>query len=110
MENRIQNIIDKYGLSPNTFAQEIDVNRSTISHILSGRNKPSIEVLKKILKRFPEVSANWLLLGHGALDDTYITPSSSQVSNENNIETVKSIDKIVVFYSDNSFEEYNPNK
>jgi DNA-binding XRE family transcriptional regulator len=109
MENRIQNIIDKYGLSSNAFAKEIDVNRSTISHILSGRNKPSIEVLQKILKRFPDVSANWLLLGQGAIDDTNLA-SSSQVPKENTIEKVKSIDKIVVFYSDNSFEEYKPNK
>lgn len=109
MENRIQNIIDKYGLSSNAFAKEIDVNRSTISHILSGRNKPSIEVLQKILKRFPDVSANWLLLGQGAIDDTNLA-SSSQVPKENTIEKVKSIDKIVVFYSDNSFEEYMPNK
>ena len=110
MENRIQNIIEKYGLSSNTFSQEIDVNRSTISHILSGRNKPSIEVLQKILRRFPNVSANWLLLGQGALDDTDLTSSTSKLSKESTIETVKSIDKIVVFYSDNSFEEYKPNK
>ena len=110
MENRIQNIIKKYGLSSNTFAQEIDVNRSTISHILSGRNKPSIEVLQKILRRFPDLSASWLLLGQGTIDDTKLAPSSSQLPIDNTIETVKSIDKIVVFYSDNSFEEYKPNK
>ena len=110
MENRIQNIIEKYELSSNTFAQEIDVNRSTISHILSGRNKPSIEVLQKILRRFPDVSASWLLLGQGAMGDTNLATSSSQLPKENTIETVKSIDKIVVFYSDNSFEEYKPNK
>jgi DNA-binding XRE family transcriptional regulator len=110
MENRIRNIIENYGLSSNTFAQEIDVNRSTISHILSGRNKPSIEVLQKILRRFPEVSVSWLLLGQGAMDDTNLAPSSSQAPKENTIEKIKSIDKIVVFYSDNSFEEYKPNK
>ena len=53
MENRIQKIIDEQGISLNAFAQEIGVNRSTISHILTGRNKPSVEVLQKILKRFP---------------------------------------------------------
>ena len=110
MENRIQNIIEKYELSSNTFAQEIDVNRSTISHILSGRNKPSIEVLQKILRRFPDVSASWLLLGQGAIDDANLAPSSSQLPIDNTIETVKSIDKIVVFYSDNSFEEFETNK
>ena len=110
MENSIQNIIEKYGLSSNTFAQEINVNRSTISHILSGRNKPSIEVLQKILRRFPDVSSSWLLLGQGAIDDTNLTPSSSQLPEEYTTETNKSIDKILVFYSDNSFEEYEPNK
>jgi hypothetical protein len=49
------------------------------------------------------------LLGQGAIDDTNLA-SSSQVPKENTIEKVKSIDKIVVFYSDNSFEEYKPNK
>ena len=110
MENRIRNIIEKYGLSSNTFAQEIDVNRSTISHILSGRNKPSIEVLQKILGRFPDVSASWLLLGQGSMDDTNLASSSSTEPIENTIETVKSINNIVIFYSDNSFEEYKPNK
>ena len=110
MENRIQNIIEKYELSSNTFAQEIDVNRSTISHILSGRNKPSIEVLQKILRRFPDVSSSWLLLGQGAIDNTNLATNSSHVPEENTIETNRSIDKIVVFYSDNSFEEYKPNK
>ena len=110
MENRIQNIIEKYGLSSNAFANEIDVNRSTVSHILSGRNKPSIEVLQKILKRFPDVSANWLLLGQGSM-----LASKSQVMEEVK-ETKpltlenKTINKIVVFYNDNSFEEYKPNK
>ena len=110
MEKRIQNIIEKYGLSPNAFAQEIDVNRSTISHILSGRNKPSIDILQKILKRFSKVSATWLLLGNG---DMFASESSSkavQTSSTKPVIQSKVIDKIVVFYTDNSFEEYKPNK
>ena len=63
MENRIQKIIDKQGIPLNAFAQEIGVNRSTVSHILTGRNKPSVEVLQKILKRFPELSSDWLFVG-----------------------------------------------
>jgi DNA-binding XRE family transcriptional regulator len=110
MENRIQNIIEKYSLSSNAFAQEIDVNRSTVSHILSGRNKPSIEVLQKILKRFPEVSPNWLLLGQGSIFDTSSAPLESSKTTQANSSINKNIDKIVVFYSDNSFEEYKPNK
>ncbi|MDB0006473.1 helix-turn-helix domain-containing protein [Flavobacteriales bacterium] len=110
MEKRIQNIIEKYGLSPNAFAQEIDVNRSTISHILSGRNKPSIDVLQKILKRFSKISASWLLMGRG---DMIASDSISQVpktASEQSVTPSKDVNKIVVFYSDNSFEEYKPNK
>ena len=66
MENRIQKIIEEQEISLNAFAQEIGVNRSTISHILTGRNKPSVEVLQKILKRFPSLSSDWLLLGYGS--------------------------------------------
>lgn len=108
MENRIQKIIDKQGISLNAFAQEIGVNRSTVSHILTGRNKPSVEVLQKILKRFPELSSDWLLLGNGSMytqKESSDTSSSSQKSVQEAYKTVK---KVVVFYIDNTFQEYNP--
>ena len=107
MENRIQKIIDKQGISLNAFAQEIGVNRSTVSHILTGRNKPSVEVLQKILKRFPELSSDWLLLGNGSMytQESSVTSSSSQKSVQ---EAYKTVDKVVVFYTDNTFQEYNP--
>ncbi len=41
----------------------IGIQRSTLSHILSGRNMPSLDVIIKLLKAFPEISAEWLLLG-----------------------------------------------
>ena len=108
MENRIQKIIDNQGVSLNAFAQEIGVNRSTVSHILMGRNKPSVEVLQKILKRFPELSSDWLLLGNGAM---YVQKATEQV-----VESApsplkipeKSVEKVVVFYSDHTFQEYKP--
>tara|TARA_B100000900_G_scaffold414965_1_gene443242 strand:+ start:1378 stop:1752 length:375 start_codon:yes stop_codon:yes gene_type:complete len=108
MENRIQKIIEKQGVSLNAFAQEIGVNRSTISHILTGRNKPSVEVLQKILKRFPELSSDWLLLGNGGMyakKNSSETPSSTK--NTPKLES-KSLEKVVVFYTDNTFKEYNP--
>ena len=110
MENRIQNIIENYELSSNAFAKEIDVNRSTVSHILSGRNKPSIEVLQKILKRFTDVSANWLLLGQGGMFELQTKTSEQGNESKSPESDSKTIDKIVVFYNDNSFEEYHPNK
>ena len=107
MENRIQKIIDEQGISLNAFAQEIGVNRSTISHILTGRNKPSVEVLQKILKRFSSLSPDWLLLGNGTMhskSESTATPSTSKNTSKSEL---KSVEKVVVFYTDNTFQEYN---
>ena len=52
---RLQNILDYYGLSATAFSEKIDFNRSTISHLLSGRNKPSLEFIMKVLQEVPEV-------------------------------------------------------
>lgn len=105
MKNRIQKIIDLYHLNSNSFAKEIDVNRSTISHILTGRNKPSIEVLQKILRRFNGVSSDWLLLGIG--DINFKNEDSNNLS-EINKDNLKKVDKIIVVYSDQTFTEYTP--
>ena len=107
MENRIQKIIDEKGISLNAFAQEIGVNRSTISHILTGRNKPSVEVLQKILKRFPSLSPDWLLLGNGGMHAKKESSAPSSHKNNPKLES-KSVEKVVVFYTDNTFQEYNP--
>ena len=61
MVERILELIKSKKLTPSQFADEIGIQRSGISHIISGRNKPSLEFVMKILKRFPDVSAEWLL-------------------------------------------------
>ena len=98
MKRRIKKIIEQEGLNVNKFSDIIGVNKSTMSHILSGRNNPSIDVLTKILKNFPLINANWLLLGYGEI---YI---NNQIAKD---DMKKDIKKIVVFYSDNSFHEFN---
>ncbi|HAE71921.1 MAG TPA: transcriptional regulator, partial [Flavobacteriaceae bacterium] len=62
---RLQIIIDYYQLSAATLADKIDVQRSSISHLLSGRNKPSLDFVLKLIKQFPEVNLYWLLNGLG---------------------------------------------
>ena len=62
---RFQKIMDTEGLSPAQFADEIGVQRSSLSHILSGRNNPGFDYLTKILKRFDKLDANWLMTGSG---------------------------------------------
>lgn len=55
-----QLIIDK-NLTSTKFADDIDVPRPSISHILSGRNKPSLEIVQKIIKKFPELGLEWVI-------------------------------------------------
>lgn len=55
------------GLSAAQFADEIGVQRSSISHVISGRNKPSMDFIEKILHRYPRVNADWLIMGSGSL-------------------------------------------
>ncbi len=65
MVNRIKKVISLKNFSLSRFADHIGVQRATISHILSGRNKASLEVVQKILDAFPEISAEWLVKGNG---------------------------------------------
>lgn len=67
MQERIVLLMKSLGLNPTQFADEIGVQRSSISHILSGRNNPSLDIVTKILNRFKEVDSNWLILGKGSL-------------------------------------------
>ncbi len=74
INRKIENIILKKGLSSSHFADDINVPRSSISHILANRNKPSLEIIHKIIKKYPDISFDWLMDG---IDE----------SNENDSET-----------------------
>ena len=67
MKERIAAILDHYGLSSSKLADILTVQRSGISHILSGRNNPGYDFLVKLLGEFPEINANWLLTGNGSM-------------------------------------------
>jgi len=61
--NRLERIMANHNLSAASFATKIGVQRSAISHILSGRNKPSLDFLMKVYESFDEVALEWLILG-----------------------------------------------
>ncbi|MBS7253857.1 helix-turn-helix domain-containing protein [Flavobacterium branchiicola] len=63
---RLESILDYYGLNASSFADKIGVQRSSMSHLLSGRNKPSLDFVMKILDVFPEVDLYWILNGKGS--------------------------------------------
>lgn len=65
MKERLIQLLDLEQLSPSKFADIIGVQRSSISHVISGRNKPSFDFLQKTLKAFPGLNASWLMLGEG---------------------------------------------
>lgn len=111
--------MDYYNLSAAAFAEKIGVQRSSISHLLSGRNKPSLEFVMKIVHEFSEVELYWLLKGKGSFPKSEVNPifskqkesvtntqkklkKSSSDSNNSN----KTIERIVIFYTDSTFKEY----
>jgi transcriptional regulator with XRE-family HTH domain len=116
---RLQKVIDFYGESASSFAEKIGVQRSSISHILSGRNKPSLDFILKILASYPEVELYWLLNGKGSFPNK---DTSQSIQNKGMVkEPVKesmisktlkqrqqeqTIDKIIIFYTDGSFKSY----
>lgn len=79
---RLEIILDYYNLSASAFADKISVQRSSLSHLLSGRNKPSLDFIIKVIKVFPEVDLYWILNGEGTF------PKSENIFNH--FEEVKS--------------------
>ena len=67
MKSRLTQFLQLEQLSPARFADVLGVQRSGISHILSGRNKPGFDLIEKILLKFPDVSAEWLITGKGKM-------------------------------------------
>lgn len=136
--SRLKKLMAYYELSASSFSEEIDFNRSTISHLLSGRNKPSLDFVLKVLNRFPEVTISWFLYGKDDFPPNQENSNSKNIS-ENNPQhskeeekldsqsltspisipvedsiikslasksSKKEIKRIVIFYTDSSFESY----
>ena len=131
MIERLKKILDHYNLSASNFADIIDVQRSSISHLLSGRNKPSLDFIIKVEKAFKEVELDWLVYGKGNfpensteesnnIKDTSPThslfskPPVESISKKENpipiqdqqIILDKEIRNIVVLYDDGTFDDY----
>lgn len=67
MRERLEQFLKSEGLTSTRFAEMMDVQPSSISHILGGRNKPSYDFIEKILGRFPRLNPDWLILGKGEM-------------------------------------------
>ncbi|MDF2552526.1 MAG: family transcriptional regulator [Chryseobacterium sp.] len=89
LNERISKVIEYSKLSSSEFADEIDVQRSSISHITSGRNKPSLEFIIKIKSRFPEILWDWLVNGDGEMLKSELPETENIISEENSEEKTK---------------------
>ena len=118
IQDRLLLVLKMHTLTPSAFADKIGVQRSNVSHVLSGRNKPSLDFLEKILIHFPRVNAHWLITGaivEGKQDLTATQLIENQEElNRSALKTekievnqLKEIERIVIFYADASFKEYS---
>src|SRR3970040_2344775 len=121
---RLEIILDYYGLNASAFADKIGVQRSSLSHLLSGRNKPSLDFILKILEVFPEVDLYWILNGKGTfpkISENLFSEIQNPI-NRNSLKTKKmenqnvekeftsgEVEKIVFFYKNGTFKVFNPN-
>lgn len=142
LNDKIKQILVDKSISPSHFADEIGVQRSSISHILAGRNKPSLDIVQKIIRRYPDLGMDWIWEddemptvstpetisetkdypiknGHNSGSSSAsdfrerIQPVQDTVQNnlsgpDSDSFTTKSIERILIFYSDGTFKQYKP--
>jgi transcriptional regulator with XRE-family HTH domain len=140
MLERISRVIKSRKISASQFADDIGVQRSSVSHVLSGRNKPSLDFVTKILSAYADINPGWLLTGSGQM---YIgeDSNSARVREEEKVEGDTSqlslnvgrdeekpvygqkktgisktvagssgLERIVILYKDGSYEEFTSTK
>lgn len=107
--DRLAQVMAHYELTASAFAERIDVQRSGISHILSGRNKPSLDFVLKVVRAFPEVDLYWLLNGKGEFPGKSVQGTKPAPAHKPGSRSGKRIERIILIYKDDSFEVLMPN-
>jgi len=132
--DRLIKFINYLGINNSTFADEIDVQRSGISHILSGRNKPSLEFLQKLFSKYPTLNSKWLIMGLGnMIIESGAQSQRSESTNDPQLSDIninkqqsltfpgqttsqepkmqekppKAVKKVIILYTDDTFHEYS---
>ena len=130
--DRVLQVMQSEGMNAKQFCQEVGISPGTLSNITGGRNKPSLDVMQAILRRFRAISCDWLIMGVGTMyvsgardegmqslfeveNETTEMPKEvaqpSVVVNNSDISSTatpsisRTVDKILIFYSDGTFEE-----
>lgn len=131
MKERIKEFIEYKGISAGELAALLEVQRSNISHILNGRNKPGALLIEKMLLVFSDLNARWLLTGDGNMIDNNETSANVQeattntstnntnvidnklpkqktfFSEDSKVAVGKQINKVVLLYKDGTFDSYD---
>jgi transcriptional regulator with XRE-family HTH domain len=81
MRNRIIQFIEREGITPSEFADKIGIQRSSLSHVLNGRNNPGFSFIQKILDAYPSLNSRWLLTGAGEMSEKEALPKSISAEN-----------------------------
>lgn len=102
LNERISKVIEYSGFTPSEFADEVDVQRSSISHVTSGRNKPSLEFIIKIKSRFPEILWDWLVTGDGEMLKSEL-PDTEQPVTEGKVKPTSLPDLFTMINNDKGF-------
>ncbi len=105
MDKRLQQFLDAENISQAQLAETLGVARAGISHILSGRNKPGFDFLEAMALHFPQINMDWLLTGKGRMYKD-AAASSSENPVFATLQPPRRVSKILVFYDDNTFEEF----
>ena len=130
LKQRIQDVINRKQFTSSKLADILGVQRSSVSHILSGRNNPSLDFVVRMVTKIEGLNINWLLFGDGEMFSQETRQDVSMQTLFDSVEKQKSLDdkssasvrdansesinkkqiaKILVFYTDSTFDEFKPN-
>ena len=120
IKDRIRMIMEREKVPPRVFAETIGVQQSTLSHILNDRNKPSLEVVMKVHQTYNYVNLEWLLYGRGEMlasaEESSLASSNGDYQpslfDENRYieKPARKITEIRIFFDDNTYETFRPEK
>ena len=95
LNKRVVKVMEHFSISKSDFALKLGIGLPTIAHIFSGRNKPGVDILQKILLTYPSINATWLMLGNGEM---IVTQKPSLNIDNELINLKKLIDNISKFH------------
>lgn len=114
MNRRLLQFLQAENLTQTQFADTLSVARGSVSHILSGRNKPGYEFIESLMLHYPSLNIEWLLTGKGRMykentvQDTSETVFMPELFPQNTVSPERKVTRVLVYYSDKTYQEFYP--